>query len=83
MTTESTGAQQLCNRQNDFPAVVFVSKSSSVTANFFIFHHFQTVIRAMPKLKPPISLELPENETRVKYILEEANKPDYEFPEVR
>ena len=37
----------------------------------------------MPELHPPIALELSENETRVKYILEEANKPDYSFPEVR
>ena len=37
----------------------------------------------MPELNPPITLELPENETYVKYILEETSKPDYEFPEVR
>ena len=36
----------------------------------------------MPLLNPPIVLELPENEARVKYILEEASKPDYDFPEV-
>ena len=37
----------------------------------------------MPLLNPPITLELPENEARVKYILEEAIRPDYDFPEVR
>ena len=37
----------------------------------------------MPVLDPPIALELPENEARVKYILEVADKPDYDFPAVR
>ena len=37
----------------------------------------------MPALNPPIALELPGNELHVKYILEEASKPDYDFPEVR
>jgi len=37
----------------------------------------------MPLLNPPIALELPENEARVKYILEEASKPEYDFPDVR
>ena len=37
----------------------------------------------MPVLNPPIALESPDNEDRVKYILEEASKPDYDFPEVR
>ena len=37
----------------------------------------------MPILNPPIALQLPENEQHVKYILEEATKPDYDFPEVR
>ena len=37
----------------------------------------------MSDFNPPIALELPENEARVKYILEEASKPDYDFPEVR
>ena len=36
----------------------------------------------MPELNPPIALELPENEARAKYILEETSKPDYDFPEV-
>ena len=37
----------------------------------------------MPELNPPVTLELPENEAHVKYILEETNKPDYDFPEVK
>ena len=37
----------------------------------------------MPVLNPPIALELPENEAPVKYILEVADKPDYDFPAVR
>ena len=36
----------------------------------------------MSDFNPPIALELPENEAHVKYILEEASKPDYDFPEV-
>ena len=36
----------------------------------------------MSDFNPPIVLELPENEARVKYILEEASKPDYDFTEV-
>ena len=36
----------------------------------------------MPLLNPPIALELPGNEARVKYIVEESSKPDYDFPEV-
>ena len=79
MCYHSTGTQQLCRYKQ---IVAFVSKSS-VTIDFFVFRHFQTVIKAMPELNPPVSLELSENETRVKYMLEETNKPDYEFPEVR
>ena len=37
----------------------------------------------MPWLKPPVELELPENEARVKYILEEASGCDFNFPQVR
>ena len=37
----------------------------------------------MPALNPPIALQLPENEARAKYIVEQANKPDYDFPAVR
>ena len=37
----------------------------------------------MPELKPPVELELSENEERVKYILEEASNSDFSFPEVR
>ena len=37
----------------------------------------------MPVLDPPIVLELPENEVHVKYILEIADKTDYDFPAVR
>ena len=37
----------------------------------------------MPELKPPVELELSENEERVKYILEEASNSDFSFPQVR
>ena len=37
----------------------------------------------MPDLKPPVELELSENEARVKYLLEEASGPDFDFPQVR
>ena len=37
----------------------------------------------MPELKPPVELELPENEARVKYMLKIASDPDFNFPQVR
>ena len=36
----------------------------------------------MSSFNPPIALELPVNEAHVKYILEKASEPDYDFPEV-
>ena len=36
----------------------------------------------MSFLSPPIALELPDNEVYVRYILEEASKPNYDYPEV-
>ncbi|XP_065914030.1 guanine nucleotide-binding protein G(s) subunit alpha-like [Dysidea avara] len=39
-----------------------------------------TVLNAMSTINPPLRLENPESEEHSRYILEEANKPDFDYP---
>ncbi|BHF74385.1 hypothetical protein SprV_0501747100 [Sparganum proliferum] len=42
-----------------------------------------SVVGAMPNLKPAVEIRRPENEPIRIYILEEASRPDFDFPPVR
>lgn len=67
------------------------SVSLSLFSFFFLFlfsvsHRicvsFQTITGAMSTLTPPVALEDPANQSKVDYIQEVSNSPDFDYPPV-
>ncbi|CAD5208946.1 unnamed protein product [Bursaphelenchus xylophilus] len=40
------------------------------------------IVKSMSEIDPPVQLDNPENEASKRYILDEANEPDFEYPQV-